>query len=764
MQTKSHRLFRKAGALSATTLAALTTTQLSAADNSDAFPAFDSYIKISGQTASINGNGAEFQKRYGQNENYGAGIEDFYYGRDLTKSTAMTIQGHAMGGSEDYLLHINVTKSELGSIDVGYESFRTFYNGVGGFFPGGAQWQPVSSIFPKIPQDMSLDRGKFWAEAKFGKENLPEMSLRYTNETRAGFKDSTVWGESNNTGINYTNTPPGVTGVITNAAQRKDLPSYLDISERHQSLVGTVKHTIGKTTAQLSLLGDWSTINNGRYTMKYPGEAQPVKVVAGPNNDTLITPTGSPAVLASNWATFGTQTEQNTFDAQDTHTYGITGTTVTELTDRLTLRTGAGYQNVTNDFGGERLTIARTPNGPDYGLTTVTNYFDFDNLVGKSKVDALTGNAGVEFAVTKDLTASLSVRGEDRNANSDASYDKKSKPRSGSPVVPVTSLKEASAADEQSLTPVADLRYTGVKDLALYSTASRKFGTGSEIITAPYNPTGAPSSGEQVYFNDITEDKAEYLVGANWRACSFLTLRGEPFVKDNVYHVKGFNRNVKPASVLGNATDNNYELESQFFGVKLTAIAKPIQVLTFTTRYIYQRGDGQVTGYLPTTPQYDSMESTTHTIAETIDWNPTEQFYMQASANVVFNVISTAYQHDQSTAAANAIPGNLVLQNSDNNYTTFSLLAGLAVTKSDDVQVQFTAYRADNYNSDLALYTQPYGASATESTITLGLKHKFSSRLIGNAKVGYTDSRNDTNGGYTDYHGVLGYLSLAYEL
>ena len=763
MQTKSHQLFRTAGLLTATSLV-ITASQLVAADNTDAFPSFDSYIKISGQSASIKGDGAALQKRTGQNENYGVGIEEFYYGRDLTKSTAMTIQGRALGGTEDYLLHINVAKSELGSIDVGYESFRTFYDCVGGFFPGGVKWRPVTSFYPTIDQDMSVDRGKLWAEVKLAKENLPEITLRYTNETRSGLKDSTIWGETNNTGINYTNTPAGVTGVISNAAQRKFLPSYIDIEERHQSLVSTVKHTFGKTTAQLSVTGDWSSIDNGRFTMKYPGEAQLVKVVAGPNNDTLVTPSGG-AVLASNWATFGSQTEQSTFDVQDAKTYGIAGTTLTAVTDRLTLRVGAGYQNVTDDFGGRRLTIASTPNGPDYGLNTVTNYFDFNNLDGRSQVDALTGNVGVDFAVTRTLTASLSVRGEDRSANSDASYDKKSKPRSGSLVVPVTSLKEASTADEQSLTPVVDVRYNGIKDLALYSTASRKFGTGSEVITAPYNPTAlAAASGEQVFYNDITEARTEYLIGANWKASSFLTLRGEPFMKNNVYHVKGYNRNVRPASVLGDATNNNYELESQFYGAKFTAIAKPLNTLSFTTRYIYQRGDGQVSGYLPTTPQYDSMESTTHTIGETIDWNPTTQFYMQASASVVFNVISTAYQHKQATAAANAIPGNLVLQNSDNNYTTLSFLAGLVVTKSDDVQLQFTAYRADNYSTDLALYTQPYGAGATESTVSLGLKHKFSDKLIGNAKIGYTDSHNDTTGGNTDYHGVLAYVSLAYAL
>ena len=55
MHTKSYKFLRAAGLVSATSLALLASTRLSAADLSDAFPTFDSYIKVSGQAASIKG-------------------------------------------------------------------------------------------------------------------------------------------------------------------------------------------------------------------------------------------------------------------------------------------------------------------------------------------------------------------------------------------------------------------------------------------------------------------------------------------------------------------------------------------------------------------------------------------------------------------------------------------------------------------------------------------------------------------------------------
>ncbi len=50
------------------------------------------------------------------------------------KKTTMVIDGRALVGSEDYLGKVNLTKNEVGVFETGYKRFRTFYDGVGGFF------------------------------------------------------------------------------------------------------------------------------------------------------------------------------------------------------------------------------------------------------------------------------------------------------------------------------------------------------------------------------------------------------------------------------------------------------------------------------------------------------------------------------------------------------------------------------------------------------------------------------------------------------
>jgi hypothetical protein len=93
-----------------------------------------------------------------------------------------------------------------------------------------------------------------------------------------------------------------------------------------------------------------------------------------------------------------------------------------------------------------------------------------------------------------------------------------------------------------------------------------------------------------------------------------------------------------------------------------------------------------------------------------------------------------------------------------------SLLGGAVLGKNTDGTLEYTYQKADNFLPELARVTQPYGASFEEVTVTVGLKHKFSGRLIGHAKLGYFDAKNDTTGGNANFRGPLAYVSLEYGL
>lgn len=739
MNANLSQFFRRTGTV-AGAMFILAGVQARAADkaNADAFPNYDSYIKVTGQAGLITGNEAAFQNRLQQPANGGAGIEDLHISKDLSKTTTLAIDGKALTGAEDYLGKINLVKNEVGFVDIGYKRFRTFYDGAGGFFPVNNQWMKLT------PEQLHIDRSKFWAEASLALPNVPAITVRYTNELRSGKKDSTIWGDSDLTGLPFNLAPNPVSPA------RKIAPSYIKVGERHERAEIAVKHTVDKTTVELTLFGDRTNNLDTRYLTRYPGEVIPWSIASLSSSAQAA---AKAAVAPTNW---NNQVAIAESDGMKTKTSGFTGTSDTALTDKLTFRLGASYELVhTAIMGGRPLvTTIDTPTGIVQVATD--NYFD---LHGGTRVKDYIGNVALDYKATKTLFVKLAFRAQSEFVRGSSSYTVIS--ASGTPAVTLASSPRTGWAKihQNVRTPALELRYTGIKDLALYFTGSKRDLSGVETNTSSYNPLtvalGTPA------YNNVSEDHGNYTLGASWRQSSYLTLRGEAFRKGHKDNTVGFG--TAPASIVG----DYYLLDSQYTGYKFTAALKPTSQIAFTTRFIAQKGEMQVTGFLPTYPAYDSLDSKNYMIGETIDWNPTTACYVQVNANMTYNVISTIYPRagiTPATSTNNSYNSNNILQNSDNNYISGSVLTGLVLDKDTDLQLQANYYKADNPNAILAPLTTPYGVAVSDVSLTVGVKHKFSDRWVGNAKVGYFESKNDTYGGFANYHGPVAYFSVDYGL
>ncbi len=725
MKTKLFPVLRSAGLLSGALVLSVG-LPAHAADNasSDAFPDFESYIKISGQAAAITDNKAAFENRTKQPDDAGAGIEDLHYAKDLSKTTTLVIDGKALTGSEDYLAKFNVTKTNVGSVDAGYKRFRTFYDGVGGFFPLNHEWVPLAN------QDLYIDRGKFWVEANLTLPDAPVVTVRYTNELRDGRKDSTIWGDTDFTGLANNNLPI--------SPDRKIVPSYMQVGERHELLEASVKHTIKTTSFEVTLLGDRTNNADTRYVTRYPGET---KLFVPPPATVLL-----PATQVNN------QIIQYQLDAMKTKTTGFNAETETAIGDKLTLRTGARYSLVHSTIGGDRPLITSTPTATGPVLVRTDNN---QNLAGGTRVKDFAGNVSLTYLPIPTLSVEGALKAEDEFVRGASIYNVLA--AAGTPAVVVTATPRIDweHIHRNTETPELDLRYTGIRNLALYGSASKSDLNGDMRHSSSYNPLTA--TGGTLANNNVSEKHGDYTLGANWRTSQMLTLRAEVFDKGHKDNSVGF----------GASLGDYYLLDSQYTGYKLTALATPFATLGFTTRFVSQHGTTQVTGFLPTYPAYDAGNTHNYMIGETIDWTPCTQCYVELNANLVYNVISTIYPRAGITPAAgtsNAFNTNNVLQNSNNNYVSGSFLTGFVVDKETDLQFQVAYYRANDGNANLYPLTQPYGVDVRDVSATIGLKHKFSDRLIGDAKVGYFESKNDTTGGFTNYHGPVGYVSVEYAL
>ncbi|HWA28423.1 MAG TPA: hypothetical protein VG734_22430 [Lacunisphaera sp.] len=704
----------------------------------DQFPVFENYIKVSGQTTDLTGSSSAYARRLQMPDNGSGGIEELKLGKELSDDTTLTLEGKALQGKEDYLGAIKIVKNEVGTFDLGYKRYRTFYDGIGGFFPLNNRWMQLDN------PELHTDRAKFWAEVRIERPNAPQFELRYTNELRSGRKDSTIWGDTDFTGV------PSYYGVGAAAlnppysTNRKLVPAYIQLSERQQNWIGLVKHTVGNTKLELEIVHNLSTSHDRRTVNRYPGELQLFPRQSSSTNPPQVYP---PATISNAVSGY----DQQDFDG---HITSYTGKFETSISDKVEIIGGVLYSEGAADIGGDRQMYQSIPTavgtvvavGGFVGATGRPPY-SYTTAVGQTNEKVLAANLGAKFKPTADFTAKVTLKHEktDVDGFNNTVYTSNQINQTTGAVTPVV-INAPNVADrtEKTWTPEVDLRYTGIKDMALYANYDYRHSPGTEYSSSTGAGTGGVLGAAVTAYDNVKLNHAHYKAGANWTVNKALTLRGEVYYKDHKNGFYGYNTSLGDSFVLG------YE----FVGTKLTAIVKAANNLSFTTRVVRQTGKMDVTIDGGTSMRSNDM--TNWQVGETVDYSPSAQLYIQGNFNAAFNTIQTSFP------VVGGL-GNEVLRNSDNNYMSGSLVAGWVAGKDTDASVQFTFYRANNYKTP-TYATQWYGAGAMEHIFTVGVKHRFSDKLIGQLKLGYVDSNNETTGGNTDFRGPICYLSFDHAL
>jgi DmsE family decaheme c-type cytochrome len=162
-------------------------------------PEYKNWIEFAFGGTTVDGDRAQFEQahRIPGDQVFG-GISDLHFEQTIGKDVEFKLDGHAIFDTNDYGLLMELTKAKLGYVQVGYNEFRTWYDGNAGYFRPNGQW--FSPPFP----EMHIDRGEAWIELGLRAPDLPEITVRYTHEFRDGQKDSTMWGDTNLTGIGVT--------------------------------------------------------------------------------------------------------------------------------------------------------------------------------------------------------------------------------------------------------------------------------------------------------------------------------------------------------------------------------------------------------------------------------------------------------------------------------------------------------------------------------------------------------------------------------
>src|SRR5215831_13007869 len=172
---------------------------------------YKNWIELAIGGVITSGDRAQFEQQHWLpgDQPYG-GIQDLHFEGTVGKDALLSIDGHALWDFNDYDVTVQLAKPNLGYIKAGYTEFRTWYDGNGGFFPH-------NDVFFEPPYpEMHVDRGDAWIELGFGQ------------------KDSTVWGDTNLTGLAVQPT-------------RKLVPSFRNLDEKRVIFSFEASKTIGNT-------------------------------------------------------------------------------------------------------------------------------------------------------------------------------------------------------------------------------------------------------------------------------------------------------------------------------------------------------------------------------------------------------------------------------------------------------------------------------------------------------------------------------------
>lgn len=538
---------------------------------------YTSWLELSGGGFFIDGSKRQFQQRHRTEQKAFGGIEDFHYQGDLGKGFALTLDGRSIFDNEDYKLSLDLAKENLGFLRFKYESFRTWYNGDGGWYSPGDVWYQLR----ESSDALALDRGEFSAEMGLTLKNLPALTFKYTHRYRDGEKSSTIWGPSHPTGTSLT---------------RGLSPSFYDIDEESHIFELDAKHQIKATALGLGLRYETTDVDNARKMTFWP---QP-----DPSPQRRVT-----------------DREDVSYDLFNVHTFSETW-----IKKNLFFSTGFSFSDLDNDFTGSRIY------GDEFDVVFVPNPANstgYTNLVGNSRKQEYVANLNLMAIPLAHFTIVPSVRiqREDWDAESRGFQ---------TGVNPSGGFAGNTDGDRLDVRERLDLRYTGVTNWVFFARGEWTQGEGNAEERGGIGPT-APIARE----TEDTRFFQKYSAGAKWYATRSFSIDAGGYYKLNAYDYDhsldstpnaGANR--YPAYLVMQdfeTYDGNVRITLRPLK-NLTLVSRyEYQLSTINTKPDSASGLGQV----------ESSEMTSHIIAQNVSWTPWSRLYLQAGFNYVLSETET---------------------------------------------------------------------------------------------------------------------------
>ena len=697
-----------------------------AATTTEEEPEYKNWIELGIGGTWTSGDKAQFEQEHHLpgDQVYG-GITDMHYEHGVGEAT-LTVDGHALWDINDYDITVKLEQPKFGYLAAGFNAYRTWYDGNGGFFPphGGTWFAP---FFP----EMHIDRDEVWIEFGLRVPDWPEITLRWSREIRDGQKDSTIWGDTNQTGG----------GNALSGPTRKIVPSFRDIDEKRDIFAFDASKTFGNTDVLLGMRWEHIVDTDDLKMERNAGQILPPPV-AGRQR-------------------FVTQDLNDDIDLFSGHAI-----TETRFTDNFWFTAGYSYTTLQNDLSGSRIfgTHFDSAFGEPVPQLAQRDHAFLD-LAGIAQVKYHVVNANLFWMPFENLSVISGFRYTHESQDNNDMFLAEEPVANTPPFTPLTGINPPGGFHFGPAQPVVgertsdydrfaerlDLRYTGIKDWLFYAEGEWEEETG-HVFENQQNV-----GQEEV----VEEDKdtnflgQKYVVGLTWYPMTRLNLAAQYYHKiaeyDNDHLFNSSNQRL---------LDQDWNTDDANIRVTITPkIPACLGSLSLVSRYdfVYTTIDSQWFHEGETFAEEQSGKITKHLIAETITWNPLARLYLQADGSVVLNQTETPASKIDLTP--NTSP---TVVNFRNDYWTVSALAGFLLDDKTDLNAGYSFFCANDHFKNTRV-GQPYGLGATEHTVSAGIGHQFNKQVRVTLKYTYFDYRDSLYGGHNNYTAHSIFSGLQYR-
>ncbi len=525
------------------------------------------------------GNRAKYQADSQHRKLGFGGIEELRLTRELANGAILSFDGKLMVGDGDYLFDVRLKKDEVGHVNVGFEQFRVWYDGAGGYLPS------TNTFFRLYDEAFHVDRSRFWFEAASNRPGKLSVKLRYEHSEREGSKGSTVQADYN----------------IPVVGTRSLVPTFLDLDEKRDTVSLDFGHA-GEAT-RWGAGGRYSRIelSNTRNSRRQPGLAA----------DRIVTTRDD------------TTTDLVTAHAYTEHTFN----------EKLTFSTGGIVMKLDANLAGSRIY------GQSYDPVYDPAYLrrqqrdeGYATLRGDAEIKQYVFNANLLYRPTKNWVIRPTFRVEAQRTESMAHFLETIMQANGS------MLEEDVETDSDKkwieLTEAIEFRYTGIENMTHSFKAEWLQADGDLEEERILEHTGASTISRET---EMTRRTQKYAYTANWYARPGLTLAAQYYFKVRVNDFDAVRDSTTSTADRYPAFITDQDFETHDFNVRLSW--RPAARFSSVTRY--DRQQSTVLSQEVGLGAAESSRYNSHIVSQSFTVTPHPRVYVMASANLTYDQLST---------------------------------------------------------------------------------------------------------------------------